>query len=372
MFDALIDQIYEAAFVPELWPDVLDDLVAASDSASAAVLIFRQREAPPIYRTTAVTRESLDRFVSTDLWRRSGRAAALFNPLLAERIAQFLYVADYMTAEQLKTCSVEQSLRDRGLGEQLQTAIPMPSGEIVGFTFEKWVGEGRHSSAQIAAMNGLRPHLARAGLIAARLGLERAEAATSALQALGLPAAVLTSAGRVLAVNDMVEAQKGPLLPMAFGGVRIADARADGLFQAAVASINQPEAQAVVRSIPLRPTPERSAAVIHVLPLRRSAYDIFSGADILVVVSEMAMQGNIPPTRLLSALFDLTPSEARLAALLAAGRTLARAAAEMEIGFASARTYLARIFAKTGTNQQSQLIALLKSTAPMALSAHDR
>ena len=55
---------------------------------------------------------------------------------------------------------------------------------------------------------------------------------------------------------------------------------------------------------------------------------------------------------------------------LAAGKSLKAAAAEMGIEYSSARTYLARIFSKTGTSQQSELVALLKSTAVVA--ADDR
>ena len=35
------------------------------------------------------------------------------------------------------------------------------------------------------------------------------------------------------------------------------------------------------------------------------------------------------------------------------------------IQFSTARSYLESIFRKTGTNQQSQLVALLKSTQPL-------
>ena len=64
-------------------------------------------------------------------------------------------------------------------------------------------------------------------------------------------------------------------------------------------------------------------------------------------------------------LFDLTPTEARLAAALAGGLTLKDAAIHQGIRFSTARFYLHGIFRKTRTNQQSQLVALLKSTLPL-------
>jgi DNA-binding CsgD family transcriptional regulator len=64
-------------------------------------------------------------------------------------------------------------------------------------------------------------------------------------------------------------------------------------------------------------------------------------------------------------LFDFTPAEARLAAALASGIALKEAAAHQGIRFSTARSYLEHIFRKTGTRQQSQLVALLKSTQPL-------
>ncbi|RVA86239.1 helix-turn-helix transcriptional regulator, partial [Mesorhizobium sp. M7A.F.Ca.CA.004.02.1.1] len=53
-----------------------------------------------------------------------------------------------------------------------------------------------------------------------------------------------------------------------------------------------------------------------------------------------------------------------LAASLAQGRPLKEAAASSNVTVKTSRTYLERIFAKTGTRQQSQLVALLKSAEP--------
>lgn len=68
-------------------------------------------------------------------------------------------------------------------------------------------------------------------------------------------------------------------------------------------------------------------------------------------------------------LFDLTPSEARLAAALAGGVSLKDAAIRQGIRFSTARSYLESIFRKTRTRQQSQLVALLKTTQPMIRSS---
>ena len=104
--------------------------------------------------------------------------------------------------------------------------------------------------------------------------------------------------------------------------------------------------------------------ILHVLPLRRSAHEIFSGADILVAATAVSASSIVPSPSLLAGLFDLTPAEARLASALSQGQPLKDAAASSNITVKTGRTYLERIFAKTGTRQQSQLVALLKSAKP--------
>ena len=58
----------------------------------------------------------------------------------------------------------------------------------------------------------------------------------------------------------------------------------------------------------------------------------------------------------LAQLFDLLPSEARLALALARGMSIAEAAVDLGITVESARTYSKRIYAKTGARGQADLV----------------
>lgn len=62
-------------------------------------------------------------------------------------------------------------------------------------------------------------------------------------------------------------------------------------------------------------------------------------------------------------LFDLTDTEARFASALANGSSLTEAAEAQRVRISTARTHLGRIFQKTNTRQQSQLVSLLRSAA---------
>jgi DNA-binding CsgD family transcriptional regulator len=63
--------------------------------------------------------------------------------------------------------------------------------------------------------------------------------------------------------------------------------------------------------------------------------------------------------QLISNLFDLTPSEARLAAFLTQGYSLTEAADHAGITESTARSYSKRIYGKVGVNRQSELVRLI-------------
>ena len=66
-----------------------------------------------------------------------------------------------------------------------------------------------------------------------------------------------------------------------------------------------------------------------------------------------------PPAAILARTFCLTPSEAKLACVIARGASPYIAARELNISKETARNQLKAVFAKTGTHRQSELVALL-------------
>jgi DNA-binding CsgD family transcriptional regulator len=153
------------------------------------------------------------------------------------------------------------------------------------------------------------------------------------------------------------------LLPIAHGGLTIADCDANRLFQDAMTRMQQLET--TVGSIPVPAIGNNAAFIVHLSPLHRAVHDIFGGADTLVIATPITPSALVPSASLLNALFDLTPTEAWVATDLASGLTLAQSAGKRGVTTKSARTYLERIFRKTGTRQKSQLIAMLKTVQPL-------
>jgi DNA-binding CsgD family transcriptional regulator len=361
MDNNLIDTIYEAAFLPELWPVALERIAGLSNSIGASITVFADGKPT---RATALDsqREQLEEFLASVTLQSSTSCLRMRSV----QPTSFVDINCLLTAEEIEADAVAAHYRPRGVGAQLGTAIPMPTGELVIVFQQRRVADGAYNRREIELLDGLRPHLARAGLMAARLGLERAQGAVVAMEAMGLPAAVLSSTGRVKATNALFEQMSSVFLPVAFGGVAICEPEANRLVQQVVVMAQSGE-QPSVRSIPLLPRDDRPPMIIHILPLRRAAHDIFSGGDLLLAATTFNASSFVPSPNVLTGLFDLTPAEAKLAIALAGGGSLKQVAASNGIKISTARYYLEQVFQKTGTHQQSELVALLKSAQPFDL-----
>jgi len=70
-----------------------------------------------------------------------------------------------------------------------------------------------------------------------------------------------------------------------------------------------------------------------------------------------------PSAAILAKMFRLTPSEAKLASIIARGASPTIAARELKISRETARNHLKSVFVKTYTHRQSELVALLQQAA---------
>jgi DNA-binding CsgD family transcriptional regulator len=101
---------------------------------------------------------------------------------------------------------------------------------------------------------------------------------------------------------------------------------------------------------------------ISVTPLHRASVDLHQAGAAFVFINDPAAHPALAQD-VLCATYDLTPSEARLATLLAADHSLAEAADELEVSVHTVRKQLQALFAKTGTHRQSSLVGLLVRSA---------
>ncbi len=356
MTQELVDRIYECAFAPELWAGVLDELARMADARGG--VLFTANGKVGILRWTASSRLHADLATYVEEgWLLSDRRR---ERVVAAAHAGFLTESDIFSAEELNSDpTIRDFYRPHGLGRTAITGVLLPTNDWLVMSIERGFADGPVQVEVIRLLDQLRPHLARSALMSARLQLERARAASEALALLGLPALVLDNRGRVVVANQLMETMGSYVSWRAQDHVSLKDVYSEVQFRRAVETLGQDDVPAV-RSFALRGGTATAAMVAHVIPIRRTARDIFVGCAGVLVLTPVTLP-QAPPIELLQSLFDLSVAEARVARHLAGGATVDEIASRSGVATSTIRTQVRGVLEKTGCRRQTEVVALMGS-----------
>lgn len=351
----LIDRIYECSVVPELWPRMLDDIAGTVDAHGG--LLFSARKTLHWTASESV-RDVFADYVADGWFTRCSRRVCLMNA----QEPGFFTEQDFWTEDQMGADPIYRDFfRPRGLGWSAGTALRVPSGDNIVFSMERTLTQGPVERDQLARLDDLRPHLARSALISARLELQRAEGATDALTALRLPALVLDDAGRVVEANELIQDMADRIGFGAGDRLVLPDRAANEILADRLAALGTHGGEQSC-SLPLKDDLGQPVGVLHVLPVRRAAHDIFGRGFALLVLTPIGTDKS-PSADLMRSLFDLTRSEARVARGLAVGKTAEEIAEEGDVAITTVRSQVRRVLEKTGCSRQAEVAALLAGLA---------
>lgn len=348
----IIDHLYEAAVIPERWGTALAEMGELSGSGSATLFMFDDG-VPLCGISTDMTRHELEPFLHSEIWRTS----PCVRWTLDTSPDRFLSIDDHLTPHELASDKAWAPLAAMGFGRRLASVVQLPGGGQMVVHLARMKVLGKHRQRDISALDALRPHLARAGIVAARLRLERARSMVGTLEGIGLAGAVIDGRARVIAANALLESLAPVMIPTAFGGIAISDRQSNEQFRAALDRAGRGDDGPAV-SIPVGATAQTPPLIVHLLPIRGEAHDILGGGHVLMTVTRVERRG-APQAGMLSALFDLTPAEARLVRELLAGGTLPQIALRIGLSVHTLRVQLRAVAAKTGVQRQTELMGLL-------------
>ena len=357
--ESLTDKIYEASVLPDTWSKVIEDIAHAAGGEDALLSVVQSN--------TVRLVSTSERFSDTwhEIFRRfPGASNPRTQRLLAARHAGFLTDSDVFDPIELwEDPLYSEILVPRGYGSGVATSINLPTGDSVVLNIERRAALGPFEAHVVQKLDGLRAHLARSALLSAQLAFERARTAVDTLAALGLAACAVSQKGIVIVANQAFEDERA--VWTTGGGERLAlfDRRADGMLHGALDAIH---AEHGVGSIPVRRLDDGRPAVLHIVPIRRAARDLF-GRSVAIVVLTTSADTPTQATGLLQALFDLTPTEATIAAGIAAGQTAEQIAHSNGKSADTVRNQLKSVLAKTGCRRQVDLARLLAQLMPKSL-----
>ncbi len=372
--DQLIDLIYEAAVIPEKWPVALAAVSSAVDGAFASLVTIPAQLGP----TGDSSKVNQMRWTGTPQAETliaqfsEVREPAIVNSRVARgyarRLPGFFDDFDLFESHELDADPFYRDfLRPRGYGWFAGTIIDSPTGDSAIVSVERSYARGPIEPEAKTRLDTFRPHLARAAFLALRLGLQRAREMIDALARLGLGAAVLRPGGTVLVANALFEAMESDVARLSRRRLELCDARADDLLAQALARLRAAHSasKGAVQSIPLAAQAGWPPLIIHIIPIKGAAHEIFQQAEAVVIVTRVEPR-LVPNASVLQGLFDLTPAEARVASHLGNGDTIDEIAQKLVVSPHTVRAQVRAVMAKTGMHRQTDLARLLAGASLLA------
>ena len=182
---------------------------------------------------------------------------------------------------------------------------------------------------------------------------------TAALNAMRLPAIALDQNGFVADVNTTADAVFDHNIKIKDRRLFVRDPAARTLLKEAIDQLT-----AMTRPNPLVmepiivPRTDKLPVIVRIWPFDGQAHQPGQDVRALLTLNALGPKPG-PPAAILAKTFHLTPSEAKLACIIARGAPPDIAARELKISRETARNQLKSVFAKTDTHRQSELVALL-------------
>lgn len=355
----LVDHIYEGAVRPAAWPGIVEHMARYFGTTRAALFsTFLGPSQGGLGILHGVPEAALrrwgDEFLATDdVWAQAAIRQDRFRAGLAFR------GTDLLPESELRASRIYRELLQHvGIGHMCTGVIFDASGDVLPTTCGVYrpLDEAPFTEETRTRMTALLPHFSRALGVMYRLrdaefnlavtlgALDRVASGIALLDAKGTIRHLNCEAERLFALDDgltrrAVEEAARPALA--------ADPMRTPHFSAShQVARHSGKAPFVLQFAPLPPANDFS----------REA----SGVRAIAFVTDPEAQARLDAT-LLQQLYGITPAEARLAERLCAGDTLAAAAARCAISEATAKTQLARLFERTNTSRQADLLRLLIS-----------
>lgn len=365
----LVERLYEAAVKPEAWTRCLDDLRCAF-GADVAAFVYRVRGPEGHVRVFSAGLDPSSELAYRERWFARDPWAPT-----AERFPAGVFgVGELILSErELRRTEFYQGfMRPLGLLRSLGAVLLREGCTFADLGVLRSGDRPEFREREFDLLRLLMPHLERAVHVfrhVVRVEAER-DAMGEVLDRFPVGLLLLDERGRLLRANrrarQILAAKDG--LSLDGEGIRGGTARETERLRAVILEAARAAAGlggGAGGGLSVRRPSGRKPLSLLVAPLHRDAPDLGEPrAAAALIVSDPERPGGPPPAGLLERLYGLTHAEARLAQLILRGRVPKEAARELGIRWNTARNQLKRVFAKTGTGRQAQLVGLLATSLP--------
>lgn len=353
-------EIYDAVGDGSAWERVLREIGGACGALLPALMVSERHTDRPLFALGPKADD--ESFRAYDAHYRS---LDLRRPRIQALTAGTVFVGHELLpdAELERSEFYQDFLRPRGLYHVAGAVVRKDDDQLAVLRLSRPRDAGAFWRPQVGILRRLLPHLARALRLHQELVHARTGAGTMDAVLARFPGGVilLDGHGRVIAMNPAAEhlLAGGDGLTVRHGRLgawSAADAASlAALIRAAAAANGTDGAMAVTRRSGERPL------LVRIDPLPSGAGLDPSGRAAAIVLVTDPEDRAVPPAALLCRWFGVTSAEARVALRIAQGKDVPEVARELGIEPETARTQLKRVFVKTRTHRQADLVRLVLS-----------
>jgi DNA-binding CsgD family transcriptional regulator/PAS domain-containing protein len=371
----LIGAIYDCAIDPALWPETMREICSDLRCAgSTIVLVDLLRFRPRFLKSWNYDLEAIARDPG---YAQEAMSFIGQLPLATWPIDEPLSTARHITVERMQnTRLANEFVFPAGMADSMVTVVARDPQRFGLFAVIRDDSVGPTTDDDQEQLRLLAPHIRRAITISDLLDLKALEvsAFSAALDRFAAGVIVVAEENRILLANETARemfSEGGPIVSRK-GRLAANDRTANAELGKAIDMARGDEAAMGAAGIGVSLGSSAEQPVIaHVLPLAQGELRtrLLPKATAAVFVTAPATSSTFD-FNVLTRTYGLTPAEIRLCEQLSAGRTLNEAAQQMKVSITTARTHLARVFAKTDVSRQTDLVALIHRIAPPLRQTH--
>lgn len=361
----LIDEIYLCAIEPARWPAVLERLAQLVGARSAVISSHHAADNSVHVRARYNVSGEFERAMSEAI-ALNPVVPAIWHYGVEEPFSSSRFVGDDAIRS---TAWYGKTLGPNGYHDSLIVMLEKSPAQFGALSFMRDATSPNFGDADFELIRNFAPHIRRAAMIADMLEVHvrERESLSNTLDLMNAGVILTNKDGAILHANGAATRMldDGSAIRRDNDSLAARDADAARELALAIEAATSGTTANIPRSgiVVVFKAHNATDLAAWVLPLDRGLrHSLGAGHDARAAIFVRELADTVPfPAELFVRRYAITPAESRLLFLLTQGVTIGEAADLLGIARATAKTHLAHLFDKTGTQRQADLVRLAMS-----------
>ncbi len=366
--DCLIEELYRSVLDPEPWKSFVDAFHAALGAWTAGLIVRRSGSNDcGLMVVTGGPSTGWEEIYHDHYFA--------YNPFVNLPIGEPVSLREIVSDDDLIQSSIYADFMEPlGIFHAMAVKVTLDDGYEAGLSASRQRDAQPFGEDERELYQCLVPHLKQGLRIHARLTAVESErnVYASAVDQLSLGAIILDQRSMVLETNEPAKRliDQGDTLGIRNGRIYAKNPKDTQTLQRLIdeALIARETSTPTLAGAMRADVSDTSARLGYLVrPLPPSEWSMGDRSPAVSIFITSSQSAPLASEAVLQEIFQLTPTEAKVATLLAAGLSLNEVSTQLQVSVHTAKTHLRRIFSKTSVSRQSELVRLiLRSVATLA------